>query len=383
MLRSKIIVFNRFLEEDRPFVKKNWRFFYIVPAVLVHLISLTTHMGVLISKKQVINVAHMLPPFLVSIHATLKALVIIPKTAEISTIMKDLGALWRTNYTDKQTKEKNRLLKRLNFCNKANFWVAMVGTAQYLISPMLEILIRRFILQQPCELLLPVPASHPFDLNHNWFVYTAVYFFQSYTMFLLVYVYNGSELILITLCGLLANEFVMLKHDLSRTTPTPNTINENGIGIEEFIKKHQKLIRLSRQLDNVFNRMIFIELLFVGITSCAFRFAGEFARGLIYTLSNYVAVTILLVTVFYVCYYGELLTSASVHLGNVAYQNLWYEGSKEYKQAIRLIIKRSQTPCGLTSLKYAAVSLNTFTKVVSTTWSYFSLMNSVYTVAEQ
>lgn len=35
----------------------------------------------------------------------------------------------------------------------------------------------------------------------------------------------------------------------------------------------------------------------------------QFARGLIYTLSNYVAVTISLVTVFYVCYYGELITS--------------------------------------------------------------------------
>lgn len=66
--------------------------------------------------------------------------------------------------------------------------------------------------------------------------------FQLFVVFLLVYVYNGSELILITLCGLLANEFVMLKDDLSRAMPNNN--NENGESvIEEFIKKHQKLIK--------------------------------------------------------------------------------------------------------------------------------------------
>lgn len=62
-----------------------------------------------------------------------------------------------------------------------NFWVTMLGTSQYMISPMLETLIRRFILQQPCDLLLPVPASYPFDPTNNWFIYTAVYLFQSYS----------------------------------------------------------------------------------------------------------------------------------------------------------------------------------------------------------
>ncbi|XP_075977386.1 odorant receptor 13a-like [Anticarsia gemmatalis] len=377
----------RYLEGDQPFLKKNWRFFYIVPSIVVHLISFTTHMTILVSNGEMIPVAYMLPSFLVCTHSIFKSLIIVPKTDEISTIISDLGHLWRTKYTKEQNDEKNEILKKINYCNRATYWITILGSVQYMSSPLVETVFRTFVFKQECEMLLPIAAAYPFNPTKNWFIYLAVYVFQVYVMFLFIFIYMGSNLLVVTLCALLGTEFMMLKDDLSQVKPVMNSDRRSEeydeYSIEEFVKRHQKLIRLSRQLDNVFNRMIFIDLLYVGITTCAFSFAGEFARGPTYTLNNYVGVASSLLNVLYLCYYGEMLTRASARLADTAYQSLWYEGGTHFKKAIWLIIKISQNPCCLTSLRYAVVSLHLFTKVVSTTWSYFSLMNSVYTDEEK
>ncbi|XP_026730716.1 odorant receptor 67c-like, partial [Trichoplusia ni] len=373
----------RYLEDNQSFIKKYWRFVYIAPATLILAATQGTHLAVLLKRQNMTQFAAMLPPFLVTVHSLLKASVLIPQTAELSSFIRELGFLWRTKFTESQSKLKDARLWRLNFCNRANYYVTTYGTMQYLLSPILETLVRRYILQEDCELLLPIAASYPFDPTKNWVIYIIGYIFQFYTLFLLVYIYTGAELILITSCALLGIEFLMLKDDLSKIQPNTVEAIESDDGIpkptlREFVIRHQKLIRLSQQLDNVFNRMIFIDLLFVGITTCSFSFAAEFARGPIYMLNNYVAVAASQMTVFYMCYYGEILTGASADIGDRAYKNQWYKGDKQFTTAIWLIIKTSQKPCCITSLRYAVVSLNMFSKVVSTTWSYFSLMNSVY-----
>lgn len=76
-----------------------------------------------------------------------------------------------------------------------------------------------------------------------------------FSVFLLVSMYTGAALIMISSCALLGAEFLMLKDDLAHVKP----FNNNDIGnsddvdedydkddeltIEEFVKRHQKLLR--------------------------------------------------------------------------------------------------------------------------------------------
>lgn len=69
-----------------------------------------------------------------------------------------------------------------------------------------------------------------------------------FAVFLLVYIYTGAELILITSCALLGIEFLMLKDDLSKIQPNTVEAIESDDGIpkptlREFVIRHQKLIR--------------------------------------------------------------------------------------------------------------------------------------------
>nr|QNS36230.1 olfactory receptor 40 [Mythimna separata] len=380
-------IFNvRYLEDDQPFFKKNWRFSYISATVLIHIVSLALYIPEVLTREMMSQFAYLIPSILVTIHATLKCLVLIPNTRDVSAFVKELGSLWRVKFTPSQKQEKDTLLWQLNFINRVSFWISVIGSFQYLLSPLFETLFRRFILKQDFDLLLPFGSKYPFDPTKNWLIYIVVYIFQLYSMTLLVGMYMGAALIMTTSCALLGIEFLMIKHDLDQVEPRPNrekgyVVDADGNdrpSIEMFVERHQKLLRLSRQLDNVFTGMVFIDVLFVGITTCAFSVMGQYARGPGYMLVSYIGIASSMLTVLYLCYYGELLSSASTSIGDAAYDNLWYKGGKQYKMAILFIIKISQKPCCLTSLRHVVVSMTMFTKVISTTWSYFSLMNSVY-----
>ncbi|XP_063365029.1 odorant receptor 13a-like isoform X2 [Cydia amplana] len=328
------------------------------------------------------ELANLLPIFIVATQGAMKGTVIVSNLSKAKIVIDELGSMWRTTgLTKTQLMKKGVMLKRLNLCNAVFYWMNITGTWQYILVPLFETLFRNFVMGQD-KLLFPFICSLPYDAKRNWMVYLGTYFWESYSMLHLIYMYLGVEFLMITLCSHLATEFELLREEMLHAKPilerTENIsytdhigttltcsnndddddaidyfeedsitndirADEDGPSIQEVIRRHQKLIMLSELLDDIFNRMIFFNLLFATIT---------------------------------ICFFGFVAKSAGV--ADSAYHNLWYEGDKRYQKIIIFIIVRSQQPCCLTSMRYAQVTLNTFTTVLSTTWSYFSLAISVY-----
>nr|AIT72018.1 olfactory receptor 67 [Ctenopseustis obliquana] len=356
------------------------------------------------------DLANLLPIFIVATQGAMKGTVIITNLTKARTLIDELGAMWRTaGLTRNQLARKGMMLKRLNLCNAVFYWMNIVGTWQYILVPLFETLFRTFVLGQDKQ-LFPFICTFPFDPMQNWVVYLVTYFYESYSMLHLIYMYLGVEFLMITLCSHLATEFELLREELLHARSKLDTVNvsnnvncsedtENGDSIEDYdridveddirldedrpdirdvIRRHQKLIMLSELLDDIFNKMIFFNLLFATITICFFGFVAKIARDLPEMANNFVGVVASMIPIFNLCYYAEMLSGASAGVADSAYHNLWYEGDLRYQKIIIFIIVRSQKACSLTSMRYSPVTLNTFTTVLSTTWSYFSLAISVY-----
>nr|AST36418.1 putative odorant receptor OR68 [Cydia nigricana] len=362
------------------------------------------------------ELANLLPIFIVATQGAMKGIVIVSNLSKAKTVIDDLGTMWRSNgLTKTQLMKKGVMLKRLNFCNAVFYWMNITGTWQYILVPLFETVFRNFVLGQD-KLLFPFICSLPYEATKNWMVYLVTYFWESYSMLHLIYMYLGVEFLMITLCSHLATEFELLREEMLHAKPIledtayttykdnigtvisysdeeqndsidyfeeDSTINiiradEDGPRIQEVIRRHQKLIMLSQLLDDIFNRMIFFNLLFATITICFFGFVAKIARDPPEMANNFVGVVASMIPIFNLCYYAELLSGASAGVADSAYHNLWYNGDRQYQKIIIFIIVRSQQPCCLTSMRYAQVTLNTFTTVLSTTWSYFSLAISVY-----
>ncbi|XP_021203274.1 odorant receptor 4 [Bombyx mori] len=358
-----------------------WRYFYIIPCVVAFYIFLSAYMmQVFEGQLELSELAYVVSVYVVSNQAIVKAIIVVLKSKEIRSIILELGQAWRTeDLSDAQINKKKILLKRLNFVSKAFYWMNIIGSWQYMLTPLCEILIRKYVLKQEPEHVLPFSCKFPFDPTANWPTYLGVYSFQTYSMFLIVYCYVGVELLMVNLCAHISTEFALLHEDLRNLTPLRNSKGKGlGNGIRKIVRHHVKLIRLSQQLDNIFNIMIFINLSSVTFTICFFGFAAKVARTAIEKAKNFIGVIALIVQIFNLCYYAELLQDASSTIADAAYENLWYNGGIDHQKNLLFIIKRSQNPCSLTSMKYSPIALNTFTAILSTAWSYFSLISSLY-----
>ncbi|XP_064073172.1 odorant receptor 85c-like [Vanessa tameamea] len=373
-----------FFDDNVPFLQKYWRSFFIVPCVIIHYISTTIYISrVFTSQIKISELTFMVPIFLILTQGFLKAAVIITKRDKIASLVINLGKMWKTdNLSDIQLKKKNQLLKRLDCFHAVFYWGNLIAICQNMLAPLLLTLIKKFVLQQDTELLLPFGYVYPFDPLKNWFRYIAVYIFQLFAILSVVSVYLGAEVVTITICAHLSTEFALLREDLMQIIPKkkqPDTLMVNDDdAIRNFIQNHQKLIELTASSNNIFNLIVFIDMLFVTVIMCFFGLGVTVAYAAVDIANNFIAVLALLLPIYILCYNAEMLKVESSGIADSAYETLWYNGDTHYQKTIQFIIARSQRPCCLTSLNYVSITLNTFTKVVSTTWSYFSLARSLF-----
>ncbi|XP_060804343.1 odorant receptor 4-like [Amyelois transitella] len=197
------------------------------------------------------------------------------------------------------------------------------------------------------------------------------------------YAFLGVDYLFIILCAHLSTEFKMLTKDLILIKPTKmadygaTCIVYDNRPIRNFVKMHQVYIRLASDMNDATNNIMFVNLLCATITLSFFGLAVLATSNMMDKLVNLVVVVTVMLLTLIQCYYCEKLKTASEEIFCAACENPWYEGNLEYQNIIHLIMVRSQKPCYIKSL-HSPITLRTFTKVMSTTWSYFSLMNTVY-----
>ncbi|CAF4796004.1 unnamed protein product [Pieris macdunnoughi] len=317
------------------------------------------------------EVAFQVSTFLVLVEATCKAILILRNRTNIVELIEKIGDTWRIdNLNERQTRNKDFLFQRLNLCLKVYYRCSMITAWTTAFAP-LVIVLGKLAMGQNINPLLPYGCVIPFDPLKDWFRYMLVYVFEVYAILPFMYIYIGTELLMVTLCALLSVEFAILKVDLTYVKP-------DNSSIKILVRKHQQLLVYIGSLDEIFNIILFLDLLFITVIMCICGFAVTMANNVVDCFKNVLCVLSILVPVYIFCYFSEQLKQECADIAQAAYNNKWYNVSVSYKRIICFIITRAQKPCCLTSLGYVPITLNTFSKVVSTSWSYYSVIRTVY-----
>ncbi|XP_072946334.1 odorant receptor 67c-like [Epargyreus clarus] len=85
-----------------------------------------------------------------------------------------------------------------------------------------------------------------------------------------------------------------------------------------------------------------------------------------------------LLQIFLLCFFGDMLMRSSMEIGDAVYKSKWYETKPTIAKNLLLVQTRSQKPCRLTASGFADVNLRAFMKILSTAWSYFALLKTMY-----
>ncbi|XP_053611459.1 odorant receptor 13a isoform X2 [Plodia interpunctella] len=145
--------------------------------------------------------------------------------------------------------------------------------------------------------------------------------------------------------------------------------------------QHQHIIRLSEELEDIFNLPNLFNVLVGSVEICALGFnltMGSLTQipGCVLFLSS-VLLQILMMSVF-----GENLIRESQNIGDAAFSCEWYKFDAKTRKFILIIITRAHKPQKLTAYKFSTISYGSFSKIISTSWSYFTILKTVYKPSE-
>ncbi|XP_053674371.1 odorant receptor 4-like [Anopheles nili] len=219
----------------------------------------------------------------------------------------------------------------------------------------------------------------PFDAlagaKFFWFVYP-LYVVIGFNAMLIQIAF---DCLFCTLAAHLCMHFRILKHNFGQVVHGREVKDhsENMGRLQDAIAIHQDLIGCSVFMQNVFGNMLFINFLGSSIIICIQAFMITTVTG--YTLIKFALFMLcFLIELLMLCMYGEDIVQSSKDVANAAYNCRWYEESKPFQRSILQILHRSQHPVILTAWKIWPIQMSTFSRILQASWSYFTLLKTVY-----
>ncbi|XP_037956079.1 putative odorant receptor 69a [Teleopsis dalmanni] len=166
--------------------------------------------------------------------------------------------------------------------------------------------------------------------------------------------------------------FDFLANALENLDATQQNANER---LKFIINYHNRLLDLSREMNNIFNVTFLVNFFTSSIAMCLMGFS-MLMISLAHAFKYFVGLLTFIVFTFFICYQGSELTSASEKLRNAAFHSNWYEGNLPYRKMILFFIMRSEKPTVLSIHKFTAVSMPTFMAVLKLSYQLFSVFRA-------
>ncbi|XP_052742652.1 odorant receptor 13a-like [Bicyclus anynana] len=216
----------------------------------------------------------------------------------------------------------------------------------------------------PYALLCPFPTD-------VWYTWIFVYIQSISAGFICVLYFTTVDALYYALTSHICAQFVLLSEEIQ-------CLDENSShSLVEIVKQHQYVLKLSQDLEEIFRGSNLVNVLIGSIEICALGFnlaVGQLAQipGVLLLLLS-ILIQLLMVSVF-----GENLIRESAKIGDAAFQCKWYDMDAVAKKSIYFLILRSNKPQQLTAYKFSVISYQNFAKIISTSWSYFTILRTMY-----
>ena len=172
----------------------------------------------------------------------------------------------------------------------------------------------------------------------------------------------GPESLLYVLISVLVMEFDFLKLDFMKLKNTTKIKMRSEC--EKLVDRHNKLFELCDKLQDIYKFAFFASFMITSVIMCFIAFqltiASEYDA---YTL--YIPfITIIGGQIFLLCLFGQNLIDSSLAISDGAFEMGWeYIEDEKIKQDLTLVIVRANRAKSLSAMKFAELSLPSFTLV--------------------
>ncbi|XP_060655294.1 odorant receptor 49a [Drosophila nasuta] len=171
--------------------------------------------------------------------------------------------------------------------------------------------------------------------------------------------------------------FSNLGRQLAEYTPQRQRAEEDCEFLVNFVRRHQRLFDLQKELNDIFGILLAYNLFSTASTLCCVIFytilQGLNREGIGFMLFFFSSSA----QFFMVSYYGQQLIDWSQNIAMAAYTHNWYDASVKYRRYLLMIMQRAQRPAELSAKGVIIISLDTFKKMIGITYQFFAVIRRI------
>ncbi|XP_026750156.2 putative odorant receptor 92a [Galleria mellonella] len=346
------------------------RYYFFLIALILMLVAEVTFVVCKMSSVNLLDLTLLAPCICIGILSILKIVCIANKRQKIFKLADCLDSLYGVILNNTHNNEiVGPQVAGLKKIIKYFFILNGILIAIYNFSN-LAFMFYEYISNKEVRYHLAYPVIMPFrtDIFSTWFL---VFIFSSMNGYVCVIYYTTADALYCIFTSHICHHFTLLAEEI-KYLDTSNAAN-----LKNVVKNHQYILRLSEDLEDIFNLPNLFTVLLGSIEICVLGFnltMGSWTQlpGCILFLLS------VLLQILMMSYFGENITRESNKVGEAIYLCKWYKMNKREKQNILIIMTRSHKPAKLTAYKFSTISYASFMKIISTSWSYFTILKTVY-----
>ncbi|XP_053948881.1 odorant receptor 13a [Anastrepha ludens] len=266
----------------------------------------------------------------------------------------------------------------------------------------------------------PYKMLFPYDANHGW-RYALTYLFTAWAGVCVVTTLFAEDSLFGFFVTYTCGQFRILHNRIDNIIPDSYAAVQAGRGtvddyqrecvrrLDRIAAKHSILFDFVNLLEEFFSPILLVNFLISSLLICMVgfqlvtmknMFIGDYIKFLVYIFSS-------LSQLFVLCWNGDKIIQNSLEMANHLYSCNWesdiiftdtrvennvgnnpqslkslptvyYSTDSIFRRKLQFMILRSQRQTCITAMKFSTLSLNSFSGLMSSSMSYFALLQSFY-----
>ncbi|XP_059050555.1 odorant receptor 85b-like [Achroia grisella] len=147
----------------------------------------------------------------------------------------------------------------------------------------------------------------------------------------------------------------------------------------DIIMQHRTLLRLSINIENLYGFPLLFNFMNSSVILCFCTFCCVVIEKWYEFMYKSCVVTTLCQT-WFICWYGQKLINSGEKISLALYNCGWYYASHKNKRNLQIMMRRAQRKLCVTTYGFAVICLESYTTIIKTSWSYFTLIFNAYKI---
>ncbi|XP_075972427.1 odorant receptor 4-like [Anticarsia gemmatalis] len=147
---------------------------------------------------------------------------------------------------------------------------------------------------------------------------------------------------------------------------------------KKLIARHVELMRCVDLLEIIFSKPLLLNAFTSSVIICVTGFNITANENIMIMATFASFLTHSLLQMYLYCNYGDNIMRSSMEVSDAIYNSEWYNIDAKERRNFLLVLIRAQKPSKISAYGFFDFNLMAYTSILSTSWSYFALLKTVY-----